>query len=159
MRGKVTLALIVMPAVLWALLGLFGQRVVSGVSARYGARILAAGDGKFAAVQPFVKGRLKDGVVLATAACLLLLAYRGISVLANRRLQAPACWIARGWTAFACLNIFVAIAGHTAAFWCLLWAGKEHINLFTQWEVKQRLMEEAEAPRKAVLLGASQTCM
>jgi hypothetical protein len=156
MRARLIL-LILVPAIFWAFFGLLGDRVSSGLSSRFGSRILASGDGKFTEVQPFVKNRMKDGAVLLTAACLLILVQRTLADLATRRLRTPTCWIVGGWSAFICLNIFAAIAAHTVLFWCLLFTGKNHTHNYTQWRIKQGLMKEAEAPGQAVLLGSSQT--
>jgi hypothetical protein len=157
MRVRATLLLIVMPVVLWGLYGLFAGPASSSLSSRFGPRILAGGDGKFADPQPFVKKRLEDTVVLATSVCLLILVYQALAAYATRRWPPPASWIAQGWCAFVCLNILAAIAAHTALFWCLLYTGKNHINNDTQWHIKQALMKENEAPSQAVLLGSSQT--
>jgi hypothetical protein len=147
----------VTPALVWALFGLLGDRVSSSLSSRFGPQILARGDGKFASVQPFVKGRLKDCAVLMTAACLLIVAHRRLAALAIRRLQTPARWIVQGWSAFICLNVFAAVAARTVLFWCLLFTGKDHTINYTQYNIKRALMEEAGAPSQAVLMGASQT--
>jgi len=157
MRARLTLFLIVAPVVLWVLFGTLGDRAASKISSRFGSRILAGGDGKFAEAAPFVKRRLDDAVVLATAACLLGLAHRRLAVLASRRLRPPGLWIVQGWSVFVCLNVFAAVAARTVLFWCLLYTGKQHVNNFTQWHIKQGMMAEIEAPSQAVLLGASQT--
>jgi hypothetical protein len=157
MRTRLTLLLLVAPIMVWTLFGFLGERAASSLSSRFGARILASGDGKFTNPQPFVKRRLKELAVLATSACLLILVHRGLAALAARRLQTPARWIIQGWSAFICLNVFAAVAAHTVLFWTLLYTGKEHINNYTQYRIKQGLLEEAEAPSQAVLMGASQT--
>jgi hypothetical protein len=156
MRNKRTLLLIALPVIVWALFGLLGDLVSAKISTRFGAQILAKGDGKIADVQTFFNGRLKDAAVLVTAACLVVLAYRLVSY-AVRGIQAPARWIVQGWTAFICLNVFAAIADHNVLFWCLLFTGKDHSHNYTQWRIKAGLMKEATAPGQAVLIGASQT--
>jgi hypothetical protein len=157
MRTRLTLWLIVAPVIAWALFGFLGDRLSSSLAARFGARILASGDGKFTNVQPFVKRRLKECAVLVTSACLLILVQRRLAALASRRLQTPGRWIAQAWSAFICLNVFASLAAHTVLFWCVLFTGKERVNNFTQYRIKQGLMEESEAPSQAVLMGASQT--
>jgi hypothetical protein len=157
MRARLTLLLIVTPAIVWVLFGLLGDRVSSSLSSRFGPQILARGDGKFTSVQPFVKRRLKDAAVLMTAACLLIVLHRRLAAFAIRRLQTPARWIVQGWSAFICLNVFAGVAAHTALFWCLLYTGKDHTINYTQYNIKRALLEEAGAPCQAVLMGASQT--
>jgi multisubunit Na+/H+ antiporter MnhB subunit len=157
MRPKFAFLLVVMLAFVWVLYGFLGDRVASHISSRFGSKILAHGDGKFTNVQVFVKNRLKDGAVLVTAACILLLVYRQLSAVATRRLRTPGRWIVQGWGAFICLNAFAACAAHHTLFWCLLFTGKDHTHNYTQWCIKQGLMKEIEAPGQAVLLGASTT--
>ncbi len=157
-RGKLTLLLIALPLFAWALFEIFGGRLASVASVKYGEKILAKGDGKFHGSRKlFIKGLLEDATVLLTASCLLLLAYRIAAAVAERRLQAPALWVAKGSSAFVCLNVLVAVASHTALFWCLLYTGKADVQNFTQWHIKEALMEEASEPSLAVLLGNSQT--
>ena len=157
MRAKPTLLLLAVPVIAWVLLGFLGDAASSRVAAGFGPRIVTAADGKVLNAKIFIRGRAQDSVVLVTAACVLALAYRKLAVAASRRLRAPACWIVQGWSAFICLNGFVAIAAHTLLFWCLLYTGKENIQNYTQWRIKRGLMTEVEAPSQAVLLGASQT--
>jgi hypothetical protein len=66
-------------------------------------------------------------------------------------------WILQSLFAFAALNIFVVIAGHTVLFWCLLFSGTGQTHNYTQYRIKQELMTETAAPSQAVLLGSSQT--
>lgn len=157
MRTKWPLLLLVAPALMWVLFGALGGRVASAVSARFGDKLVAKGDGKFANAQTFVQGRMKEGVILVTAGCLLLLGHRKIAAVARQRLQVPARWVVQGWSAFVCLNLGVAVAAHTVFFWSLLYAGKDVSHNYTQWKIKQGLMKECAAPGQAVLLGASQT--
>jgi len=157
MRTRLTLWLLVVPVVAWALFGFLGERLSSSLTARFGPRIVASGDGKFTEPQPFVKRRLKEFAELVTGASLLILAHRRVAAVALQRLPTPARWIAQGWSAFICLNIFAALAAHTVLFWTLLYTGKIHINNYTQYRIKQGLLEEAEAPSQALLMGASQT--
>ena len=156
MKGRLTLWLVVVPVIVWALFEFSGDSVSSRISARFASRILAGGDGKFTNAQAFVENRLRDGAVLTTAACLLILAGRWLSALVGRRLRTPARWIVQGWIAFVGLNVFTAVAAHTVLFWCLLFSGKDHTNNYTQWRIKQGLMKEVAAPSQAVLIGASQ---
>jgi hypothetical protein len=100
---------------------------------------------------------MKDGALLVTSACLLVLAHRRLAAVANRKLQKPAPWVIQGWSIFICLNIFVAVASHTVLFWSLLYTGKGTSDNYTQWKIKRQLMKECEAPGQAVLLGASQS--
>ncbi|PWU14622.1 MAG: hypothetical protein C5B50_16940 [Verrucomicrobia bacterium] len=127
------------------------------LSSRFGPRILAAGDGKFTNAEVFVYGRVREGVLLLTAACLLLLAYRIAACWTGRRFQAPARWVLQCWSGFICLNVFAAIAARTVLFWCLLYGGKNQTHNYTQWQIKKGLLPECPAPSQAVLLGASQT--
>ena len=157
MKSRLTLLLILLPAIAWALFGFLGNRASSSLSSRFGPQILARADGKFTNVQSFVKGRFRDAALLTTAACLLILAHRKLSAWAVRRLQTPARWVVQAWSAFVCLNVFAAVAARTVLFWCLLFSGKDHTINYTQYRIKEALLEEAAAPRQAVLMGASQT--
>jgi hypothetical protein len=157
MRARVTILLVVVPVVLWALFGFLGDRMSTRVSSRFGSRILTASDGKFTDPRPFVKRRLKESAELATVACMLILAQLAFVSSALRRLQPPTRWMVQGWSAFICLNIFAAFAAQTALFWCLLYTGKNHINNYTQFHIKQELLKESEVPGQAVLMGSSQT--
>jgi hypothetical protein len=149
--------LILLPAIAWALFGFLGNRVSSSLSSRFGPQILARADGKFTNVQTFVNGRLRDAALLTTGACLLLLAHRRLAAWAIRRFQTPARWVVQAWSAFVCLNVFAAVAAHTILFWCLLFSGKDHTINYTQYRIKEALLQEAAAPSQAVLMGASQT--
>ena len=149
--------LLVVPLMLWLGVSLVGPKAAAFVDARYGPKILAAGDGKFADVQIFVEHRCQDLALIGTAACLLLLAYQASSRWVSTRFATPGRWVLQGWTAFVCLNVFVGVAAHTGLFWCVLYTGKDKIENYTQWRVKQALMRDATAPSQAVLLGASQT--
>ena len=157
MRGKLILLLILLPALAWAVFGSLGDRLSSSVASRFGPRILAATGGKVSNARSFVKDCLQDSALLLTAACLLTLAHRCLAVPASRRFPTPTRWVVEGWSVFLGLNIFAGIAAHTLLFWCLLYTGTESVQNYTQWRIKQSLMKEADAPRQAVLLGASQT--
>jgi hypothetical protein len=156
MRARLTLFLIGLPVLIWAFFGFFGDRVASRLSSKFGPRILASGDSKFTNAQIFIHGRLNDGAILVSAACLIILAYRVLAA-ASRRLTTPTRWVVQGWGAFICLNIFAAVAAHTVLFWCLLFTGKDHTNNYTQYRIKQGLMKECDVASQAVLMGASQT--
>ena len=149
--------LTVVPLVLWVGVAMFAPKVAASVDARLGARILAVADGKFAEVRPFLEHRCYDFALIVTAACLLILVFRTLNGWISRRVTTPGRWVLQGWSAFVCLNVFVGVAAHTALFWCVLYTGKNKIEMYTQWRVKQALMREASAPSQAVLLGASQT--
>jgi hypothetical protein len=149
--------LLILPIVAWAGFFLFATRLSAILSNRYGAQIIARSDEKFNNVETFLHGRMREGALLLTAACLLLLLQRLASTYINRRFRPPARWILRGWSAFLCFNGFVAVAASTILFWGLLYCGKGRTNNYTQWQIKQRLMRECDAPAQVVLLGASQT--
>lgn len=149
--------LVALPLLAWTAWGLGGSQAAARLTARYGERLLAHSDGKFTDAEVFTAGRLKEAVELLTMACLLGLGYQGACGLLERRLKRPTLWIAQGWAAFVGLNIFVGAAAHTALFWCALYTGKESVDNYAQWRIKQELMKETKAPEEAVLLGASQT--
>ncbi len=157
MRARLTALLILLPLCAWIGYGFMGGRVASGLAARYGARLLAKGDGKFNDPRMFVQTGLKDAALLLTAACLVLLVYREIAALAARRAPAPGRWVVQGWCAFVCLNLFAAVAARTPLFWCVLYTGKDNIENYTQWHIKETLMSANPAPSQAILLGSSQT--
>jgi hypothetical protein len=83
--------------------------------------------------------------------------HRKLATFALRRLPTPARWIAQAWSAFICLNVFAGVAAHTVLFWAFLFTGKDHTLNYTQYRIKEGLLEEAPAPSQALLMGASQT--
>jgi hypothetical protein len=157
MRRRFTMALAICPIVIWVLYGLLGKLISWRVAAHYGPRILAIGDGKFAHADKFVHLRMKDFAVLVTAACLLALALMVAGAVWRRRVCGRAQWILQALGGFICLNCFAAFAGHTVLFWCVLFTGARQTHNYTQYQIKQGLMKEIDAPRQAVLLGSSQT--
>jgi hypothetical protein len=157
MRRKFTVALGICPVVIWALFGLFGKRISSGLASHYGARILAMGSGKFTDADRFVYMRLKDLALLATAACVLALAWVVAGAFARRLFSPRGQWIFQALSAFICLNCWAAVAAHTVLFWCVLFSGTGQTHNYTQYQIKQRLMNEIQSPSQAVLLGNSQT--
>jgi len=137
------------------LVGVLGNRIASSLGTRFGAQILAKGDGKFTDPTAFIHGRLREVALLVSVACVLLLVHQMLFRLARRR-PAPARWIIQGWISFVCLNVLVAVAAQTVLFWSLLYSGKNRTHNLTQWRIKQTLIAEVKAPRQAVLLGTSQ---
>jgi hypothetical protein len=151
-------ACLLLTAVLAPLLyALLGQRVASALAARFGAQLLAKGDGKFTDASIFIHGRLREIALLISVACVLLLIYQMFSLRIARRRPVPARWVIQGWAGFFFLNVFIAVAAHTVLFWCLLFSGKDHTHNYTQWRIKAGLLTEVAAPRQAVLLGTSQS--
>src|SRR3954470_6713819 len=112
--------LLILPAVAWTGFFVFATRLCVILSSRYGAQIMARADEKFNNVETFLIGRIREGALLLTAACLLLLLHRLLSTYVPRRFPPPACWVLRAWSAFLTLNAFVAVAACTVFFWGLL---------------------------------------
>src|SRR5262249_17422673 len=56
---------------------------------------------------------------------------------------------------FVLVNIWLALAMHTTAFWCLFWQGPRTDNL-VRFRLKAELLRAHPSPRKAVILGNSQ---
>jgi len=149
--------LIIVPLALWLAVAVLGAKTAAWMDARFGPRILAGANGKFVNVRAFLEHRFMDMALIATAACVLILLYGWISDWISRQVATPGRWVLQGWSAFVCLNLFVGVAAHTALFWSVLYTGKEKIQNYTQWRVKEALMREASTPSQAVLLGTSQT--
>jgi hypothetical protein len=156
MRARLVVLLLGLPLVAWMLFAFLGTTLSSHVSSKFGAQILALGDGKFDNAQRFVEKRMEDAVIVLTTACVLILACRFVMELSARRFRPPVRWVIQGWAAFVCLNVLVAVASQTALFWCALYSGKDNVQNYTQWRIKETLMRENEAPSRAVLLGSSQ---
>src|SRR5688572_6980390 len=110
MRTQTVVLLLALPALAWMFFGLFGERLSSSIASRYGATILAKGDGKFVNAQRFAHNRMKDGAVIATAAFLLVLAHRTVARAVTRRFPTPLRWILQAWCAIICVNLGIAIA-------------------------------------------------
>ncbi len=157
MRRKIIAALALSPLAAWGLFGLFGNAVSSRICARYGPRILTMGGGKFTDAERFVHFRIRDFAVLVTASCVLALVWMAADAIWPRLVCPRAQWILQALGGFICLNCLAAIAAHTVLFWCVLFSGAGRTHNYTQYQIKQRLMDQIDVPRQAVLLGSSQT--
>jgi hypothetical protein len=141
----------------WVLYALLGSSLTRALDARFGTRVLRMAAGKTADSQMFIQMRLREAVLLLTAAILIALAQLLVASWLHRRTSRRWAWILSALSGFVCLNAFAVVATHTVLFWCFLFTGTGTTHNYTQYRIKSGLMREMEAPRQAVLLGSSQT--
>jgi hypothetical protein len=144
-------------AAAWALYAVLGRTLARALDARFGHRILQMAAGKTTDSRMFIQMRMREAVLLLTAAALIALAQLLAASLINRRTPPRLAWILSALSGFVCLNAFAFVAAHTVLFWCLLFTGTGTTHNFTQYQIKWGLMREMQAPQQAVLLGSSQT--
>jgi len=120
---------------------------------RFAEKILAVGQGKISSPDLFVTGRLFEAGWLIALFVLLAL----LLILAKRILQSrKSGWAPLAICAFIAANVWLFAALHTALIWAALTTGGSNSN-FTQFQFKQQLLDEHRTPRRAILLGSSQT--
>jgi hypothetical protein len=156
-KKRLIIGLAAFPPAAWALYFLFGKPIAFAVAASFGERLLGLGDGKFTNPEVFVQLRLRDLALLTSVASILALACLFTATWLRVRVPAHFRWAVNSLVLFLCLNVFAAVASHTALFWCLLFTGRDKTHNYTQYQIKRELMSEIVAPRHAVLLGSSQT--
>jgi hypothetical protein len=149
--------LAVIPFVAWTLWLTLGKPLGRVAASHWGNRLLQLGDGKFNDPALFVHTRLRDAAVLISTAAIIALAGMMAAKCYQTRISPRRRWATDALVLFLGLNVFGAIASHTALFWCLLFTGRDNTHNFTQYQIKRALMAELVAPRQAVLLGNSQT--
>jgi len=154
---KFIISLAALPVAAWALFAVWGGSLTRALDARFGSRVIEMAGGKTADSRMFIQMRLREAVLLLTAAALVVLAHLLAVSLMNRRTPPRPAWIFSALSGFFWLNVFLVVAGHTVLFWCLLFTGTGHGRNFTQYQIKRGLMREAHAPKQAVLFGSSQT--
>ena len=120
---------------------------------RFAEKILAIGQGKISSPDLFVSGRLFEaGWLLALFVVLALILF-----LARKNFQSrKSGWAPLCICAFIAANLWLFAALRTALIWAALTTGGSNSN-FTQFQFKQQLLDEHRAPRRAILLGSSQT--
>jgi hypothetical protein len=141
----------------WVLFAILGGTLARALDARFSARVLQMAGGKTTDSRMFIQMRLREAVLLLSAAALIALAQVVAVALINRKAPPRFAWIFSALSGFVCLNVFAVVAAHTVLFWCLLFTGTGRTSNFTQYEIKRGLMREMEAPKQAVLFGSSQT--
>lgn len=139
----------------WTGYALAGGLVARVVAGRFGGALIRFGQGKISDVTPFVQYRLREALWLATLVLLWIAAHGLLDRLIRLRIK-HGCGVVHGVAAFACLNLWIGAASHTALFWGLMGAGSG-IQLQMQFHLKRILLEENPMPRRAVLMGSSQT--
>ena len=105
----------------------------------------------------FVKYRLRDALVLLTAAGLFL-AVIGLlaDILSNAGVSRSRRWIGLACATFVLANVWLALACHTTLFWFVFWQGKTNTTNLARIEMKALLLRESRARWKAAILGNSQ---
>ncbi len=134
-----------------------GASIARTLSARIGPALVAKAQGKFTDPAVFIQGRGKEALLLATALVVLWALVLALDwLLARRPLYRSARGIWLGLIGFAAVNLWTLAAGQTALFWSLFF-NRTYTDNFAQFQIKKRLMPEQSAPRKAMLIGNSQT--
>jgi hypothetical protein len=144
----------------WVGYWLAGGWLARFVAACAGGALLRLGQGKFNDPVLFVHHRLHEALWLVSG-LLVWVAIQGLfhRMIARdgreqRRPWTP--WLTHSLVGFVLLNGWIACASHTALFWAVMGAGSGVEN-YMQFNFKRTLLEELHAPRKAVLVGSSQT--
>jgi len=156
-RRRLIISLALFPAAAWVLYAALGRTLAGALDSRFGLRVLQMAAGKTTDSRVFIQMRLREAVLLLTAAALIALAQLLADSLIKRRTSSRLAWILSAISGFVCLNVFAVVAAHTVLFWCLLFTGTGTTHNFTQYQIKWGLMREMQAPKQAVLLGSSQT--
>lgn len=155
MRKKyLLLTTLVLPALLWLAAG---RQIVALLAGKFGEALMRVGDGKFTDPAAFVSGRIKEAVLIFYAFIAIVAAGLFIRRLFERffpRLGARG--IRDGLLLFIGLNVLAAACGKTVLFWSMFY-DKVNIDSFAQFHIKRELFKESMGPRRAVLLGNSQT--
>jgi hypothetical protein len=139
----------------WLGYALAGRRVAQAVAGRFGGGLLRLGQEKFNDPTGFVQHRLREALWLATLVLLWIAAHWLFDRLIRDRVG-HCRGVVHGVAGFVCLNLWIGVAAHTALFWGVMGFGAGIQNLM-QFHLKRILLEENPAPRRAVLLGSSQT--
>lgn len=146
--------------VAWCLYWLFGGWGAKVLASRWGDLLLRVAKGKFQDPTQFVHNRLQELLWLVTLLMVWIAVHRFIKALLQRHkidsTHTQKRWIFHGLAGFVMLNVLVGLASHTALYWGVMGAGCGVEN-YMQFNFKRILLEENQAPRKAVLVGSSQT--
>ncbi len=156
-RHRLIIWLAAFSAAAWALFAGLGKPLAGALDARFGSRVLRMAAGKTTDSRMFIQMRLREAVLLLSAAALIAMVHLLAAGLIKRRTSPRLAWIFSAFSGFVCLNAFALVAARTVLFWCLLFTGTGTTDNYTQYQIKQGLMREMQAPKQAVLLGNSQT--
>ena len=139
----------------WAVYAALGHSMAAYLSARWGQRILEAGDGKFQDPVVFLQARFFECAWLVTLTAGIL---AGIVNVGQFSARLPRLWQWVPWSVggFIGLNLWVKLAAGTCLFWFALWLGKDGSSYLTQYQIKLLVMDETRAPTKVVIAGSSQ---
>src|SRR6185369_7901094 len=132
-----------------------GAQVARMVAARVGGALIRVGQGKFPDAAVFVQGRIREALWLTTLVLLWIAAHWILDRFARARIQRYR-WVVHGLAGFIFLNAWVGAAMNTALFWGAMGMGAGIQNLM-QFHFKRILLEETRIPKRAVLVGSSQT--
>ncbi|HLP75406.1 MAG TPA: hypothetical protein VK327_00690, partial [Candidatus Paceibacterota bacterium] len=134
-----------------------GAHVSKIIAGRFGSILWRIARGKINDLPVFVCGRFREFLWLLTLATV----WATIHMLMNRSLEKRTNgqrwrWTVHGVTGFVLLNVWVGAAANTALFWGII-GGGAGIQNYAQFQFKRIVFEENAAPRRAVLVGSSQT--
>ncbi|MEI6177871.1 MAG: hypothetical protein WCS43_13345, partial [Verrucomicrobiota bacterium] len=105
----------------------------------------------------FIQGRLGELLILMTVAVALwMIGTRIDHMLRSRGGWQRARGLLMGFAVFILLNIFVAFSGRTVLF-CSVFFNKSQVDNIAHSTIKRVLMTEIGVPRRAILIGNSQT--
>lgn len=142
--------------ILWLVLLLLGDAIVNAVCARYGERLLAIGAGKFHDPAVFLKERWAEGVWLVTIAWGVCCVVKIVAAVWISRIPAGIRGIALGMIWFILINVWMAAAVQTTAFWLPFFDSKVFDGP-AMYMMKRPLLGEEKPAYQIVLLGNSQT--
>jgi hypothetical protein len=142
---------------LWLLYFVLGTPVSRHLAARFAEAVLRATRGNVADPAIFIRGRLCEGLLLATL--LVVAAWLHIAItqiILRKSANRSRHWIAHAVSGFVLFNLWLGLAMQTTLFWCAMWQGEATQNL-TRFHLKRLLLAENQSPSKAVILGNSQS--
>src|SRR5580658_7132914 len=132
-RRKLKIAMAGFAGAVWVLYAALGRTLAGALDARFGQRVLQMAAGKTTDSRVFIQMRLREAVVLLSAAALITLAQLLVASLITRKSSPRLVWILSAISGFVCLNVFAVVAAHTVLFWCLLFTGTGTTHNFTQY--------------------------
>lgn len=154
---RLEISAIVLVAVSWLAYAVAGATISRLAATRCQAMLARISGGKFDDPVVFIQGRIREVLVLMTVAVVLWLVGTAIHRLLQRHHQwQPAHGLVMGLAAFLLLNVFAAVSGATVLFWAAFF-NKAQVDNFAQYQIKRALLPEVKAPKRAILIGNSQT--
>lgn len=141
----------------WMIYGAAGAAIAEKLGTRFGPALLQLGRNKFNDPVWFLQNRFREALWLAT----LTLAWVAAQALLARPIRAWIRTVLWRWTlhalaGFVFLNLWIAFAMTTAVFWSVLGAGAGWED-YMRFQFKRIIAAELKAPKRAVLVGSSQT--